>query len=178
MGGGCFLARPIRGSRRRNRYESANYFSRYRSACIAGGDGCLIVTGSKHASFVVALSAQVVFTQVPLCCVLVTHNKSRGSEILFTAQALNRSSRMKSRIPFYFAAIIALVLTFSAIPSNATERRDPLMIQDTVQTTPSARTAEAGKETAKHRKAARPAKHGQVVHSSKPAVQKSSESAK
>ena len=81
---------------------------------------------------------------------------------------------MKSRIPFYFAAIIALVLTFSAIPSGATERRDPLMIQDTVQTTPSARAAEASKKPVKHRKAGRPAKHGQVLHSSKTAVQKHS----
>lgn len=125
----------------------------------------------------VALSAQVVFTQVPLCCVLVTHNKSRGSEILFTAQALNRSSRMKSRIPFYFAAILVLVLTCLA-PARATERRDPLMIQDTVQTTPSACAAEASKKTVKHRKAVRPAKHERVEPSSKTAVKKSSETAK
>ena len=84
---------------------------------------------------------------------------------------------MKSRIPFYFAAIIVLVLTCLA-PAGATERRDPLMIQDTVQTTPSARTAEASKKPLKHRKAARPAKHGQVAHSSKTAVQKSTETAK
>jgi hypothetical protein len=85
---------------------------------------------------------------------------------------------MKSRTWFYFAAMIALVLTYSAMPSSATERRDPLMIQDTVQTTPSARTAEASKKAVKHRKAARPAKHGQIAHSSKTAVQKSSETVK
>ena len=85
---------------------------------------------------------------------------------------------MKSRFPLYFAAIIALVLTCSAVPSNATERRDPLMIQDTVQTTPSARAADASKKTVKHRKAAHPAKHGQVAHSSKSAAQKNPEAAK
>lgn len=85
---------------------------------------------------------------------------------------------MKSRFPLYFAAIIALVLTCSAIPSNATERRDPLMIQDTVQTTPSARAAEANKKTVKHRKAVRPVKHGQVAHASKTAAQKNPETAK
>jgi len=41
---------------------------------------------------------------------------------------------MKARIIFYFAAIVALVLILASVPSHATERRDPLIIQDTPQT--------------------------------------------
>lgn len=78
---------------------------------------------------------------------------------------------MKSRISFCVAAIVALVLIFSAVPTSATERRDPLMMQDTVQTTPSARTAESSKKNMQHKKHARHAKHGQAEHSSKTAAQ-------
>ena len=41
---------------------------------------------------------------------------------------------MKARILFYFAAEVALVLILASVPSHATERRDPLIIQDTSQT--------------------------------------------
>ena len=41
---------------------------------------------------------------------------------------------MKARILFYFAAVVALVLILASVPSHATERRDPLIIQDTSQT--------------------------------------------
>ena len=40
---------------------------------------------------------------------------------------------MKSRICFNFAAIVALVLAVAAIPSHATERRDPLIVVDSQQ---------------------------------------------
>jgi hypothetical protein len=40
---------------------------------------------------------------------------------------------MTSRICFSFAAVIALVLFVAAIPSHATERRDPLIVPDTQQ---------------------------------------------
>ncbi len=41
---------------------------------------------------------------------------------------------MKPRICFSFAAVVALVLAVAAIPSRATERRDPLMMVDAQQT--------------------------------------------
>jgi hypothetical protein len=40
---------------------------------------------------------------------------------------------MKERILFYCAAVVALVLILAAVPSHATERRDPLMVQDATQ---------------------------------------------
>jgi hypothetical protein len=43
---------------------------------------------------------------------------------------------MKTRIFFYCAATVALVLFLAAIPSRATERRDPFVIQDATQTPP------------------------------------------
>lgn len=47
---------------------------------------------------------------------------------------------MKARITFYFAAMVALVLFLACIQSHATERRDPLIIQDT-PTTQAARSS-------------------------------------
>jgi len=41
---------------------------------------------------------------------------------------------MKARVTFYFAAVVALVLFLACMQSHATERRDPLIIQDTPQT--------------------------------------------
>jgi hypothetical protein len=41
---------------------------------------------------------------------------------------------MKARVTFYFAAVVALVLFLACVQSHATERRDPLIIQDTPQT--------------------------------------------
>ena len=49
---------------------------------------------------------------------------------------------MKARIHFYCATIaVALVLFLAAIPTHATERRDPPMMQDTAQ-------GQAGKSSA------------------------------
>jgi hypothetical protein len=48
---------------------------------------------------------------------------------------------MKTRIFFYCAATVALVLFLAAIPSRATERRDPFVIQDSTQTPPAKSTA-------------------------------------
>jgi hypothetical protein len=41
---------------------------------------------------------------------------------------------MKARVTFYFAAVVALVLFLACVQSHATERRDPLIIQDTPTT--------------------------------------------
>ncbi len=40
---------------------------------------------------------------------------------------------MKARLIFYCAALVALVLILAAVPSHATERRDPLIMQDAQQ---------------------------------------------
>jgi hypothetical protein len=40
---------------------------------------------------------------------------------------------MKSRICFYFAAIVALVLFVASLSSHATERRDPLIVPEAQQ---------------------------------------------
>jgi hypothetical protein len=53
---------------------------------------------------------------------------------------------MKARITFYFAAIVALVLFLACVPSHATERRDPLIIQDT-PTTQAARSSNMVRST-------------------------------
>jgi hypothetical protein len=41
---------------------------------------------------------------------------------------------MKSRFSFHCFAVVALVLILSAAQSHATERRDPLIVQDATQT--------------------------------------------
>ena len=41
---------------------------------------------------------------------------------------------MKARILFYCAAVVALVLFLAAVPSHATERRDPFIVPDATQT--------------------------------------------
>ncbi len=41
---------------------------------------------------------------------------------------------MKSRICFYFAAVVALVLFVASLSSHATERRDPLIVPEAQQT--------------------------------------------
>ena len=41
---------------------------------------------------------------------------------------------MKARLTFYCAALVALVLILAAVPSHATERRDPLIMPDAPQT--------------------------------------------
>lgn len=60
---------------------------------------------------------------------------------------------MKARILFHCSAVVALVLTVAAVPSHATERRDPLIVPDAVQTQPakstgSAHAATSGKKQA------------------------------
>jgi len=45
-----------------------------------------------------------------------------------------RELYMKSRICFYFAAVVALVLFVGSLSSHATERRDPLIVPDAQQT--------------------------------------------
>jgi hypothetical protein len=40
---------------------------------------------------------------------------------------------MKSRICFYFAALVALVLFVASLSSHATERRDPLIVPEAQQ---------------------------------------------
>ncbi len=61
---------------------------------------------------------------------------------------------MKERILFYCAAVVALVLILAAVPSHATERRDPLIVQDTTQAqapkpSVSAHTTSGKKQTTK-----------------------------
>ena len=41
---------------------------------------------------------------------------------------------MKSRICFYLAAVVALVLFVASLSSHATERRDPLIVPEAQQT--------------------------------------------
>lgn len=53
---------------------------------------------------------------------------------------------MKARITFYFAAVVALVLFLASMQSHATERRDPLIIQDT-PTTQAARSSNMVRST-------------------------------
>jgi hypothetical protein len=60
---------------------------------------------------------------------------------------------MKSRIFFYCAAIVALVLFLAAVPSHATERRDPFVIQDATQTQP-AKSSGPAHATLSHKKQA------------------------
>ena len=55
---------------------------------------------------------------------------------------------MKSRICFYFAAVVALVLFVASLSSHATERRDPLIVPDA-----QARTAKPSRSS--HAKASR-----------------------
>ena len=43
---------------------------------------------------------------------------------------------MKSRILLRCSAVVALVLILAAVPLQATERRDPLIVPDAIQTQP------------------------------------------
>lgn len=40
---------------------------------------------------------------------------------------------MKARIAFYFAAVVALVLFLAAVPSHATQHRDPALTPENMQ---------------------------------------------
>jgi hypothetical protein len=73
---------------------------------------------------------------------------------------------MKARFTFYFAAVVALVLFLVCVQSHATERRDPLIIQDTPQTQAARSsslvhaTATAIGQDSKPARKAKPAKNG------------------
>ena len=81
--------------------------------------------------------AQVVFTVAR--CVRCTNTKQQGPHERLSPSSpgqLRRPLRelyMKSRICFYFAAVVALVLFVAAISSHATERRDPLIAPESQQ---------------------------------------------
>jgi hypothetical protein len=62
---------------------------------------------------------------------------------------------MKARILFHCSAVVALVLTVAAIPSHATERRDPLIVPDAVQTQPAKSTGSAHAATSAKKQAPR-----------------------
>jgi hypothetical protein len=57
---------------------------------------------------------------------------------------------MKARILFHCAAVVALVLILAATPSNATERRDPPIVQDAAQTQASSAATHATASGKKH----------------------------
>ena len=59
---------------------------------------------------------------------------------------------MRARILCPCAASFALVLSVAAISSHATERRDPLVYQDSTQSAVSARTSENAIKPVKHGK--------------------------
>ena len=61
---------------------------------------------------------------------------------------------MRARILFQSAAFFALVLGVAAIPSRATDRRDPLIYQDAVQSANSCRGTENAIKPVKHAKKA------------------------
>lgn len=58
---------------------------------------------------------------------------------------------MKARVFFYCAALVALVLFLAAIPSHATERRDPFIVPDAAQT-PAAKPSGPAHVTPSHKK--------------------------
>ncbi len=61
---------------------------------------------------------------------------------------------MKARVIFYCAAVVALVLFLAAVPSHATERRDPFVMQDTAPTQP-AKPSVSAHVTPSHKKPAK-----------------------
>lgn len=70
---------------------------------------------------------------------------------------------MKARILFYFLAIAVLLATLAAIPSHATERRDPQLIQDAAQTSSPGHADSAAKpvQSSAHGRRPSAAKHAQ-----------------
>jgi hypothetical protein len=58
---------------------------------------------------------------------------------------------MKARILFYCAAVVALVLFLAAVPSHATERRDPFIVPDATQA-PAAKPSGSTHVTPSHKK--------------------------
>jgi hypothetical protein len=60
---------------------------------------------------------------------------------------------MKARVLFYCAAVVALVLFLAAVPSHATERRDPFVVQEATQV-PAAKPTSSAHVTSTHKKPA------------------------
>ncbi len=79
---------------------------------------------------------------------------------------------MKSRICFSFAAVVALVLAVAAIPSHATERRDPLIVPE-AQQTQSAKATHSSHAKASQKKPA--ARNAQKPKASTTTVEKSNQ---
>jgi hypothetical protein len=57
---------------------------------------------------------------------------------------------MKARIIFYCVVIAVLLATLAAIPSHATERRDPMLNQEALQASGSGRPESPAKPTQGH----------------------------
>jgi predicted lipid-binding transport protein (Tim44 family) len=77
---------------------------------------------------------------------------------------------MTSRICFSFAAVIALVLFVAALPSRATERRDPLIVPDAQQQ--SAKTVHSSHAKTSQKK--HPARNTHQQNASNSSAEKSS----
>ncbi len=98
----------------------------------------ILIPTCLTSTFVAAPSAQVVFT-VPFESDVLTP-KYRGQDAGASAAGClpdlltPRELYMKARLIFYCAALVALVLILAAVPSHATERRDPLIMPDAQQT--------------------------------------------
>ena len=78
---------------------------------------------------------------------------------------------MKSRICFYFAAVVALVLFVAALSSHATERRDHLIVPEPQQAH-GAKTAHPTHAKAAHKNSA--ARNAQKLKSSSVTSEKTS----
>src|SRR5580704_17155068 len=79
---------------------------------------------------------------------------------------------MKSRICFYFAAVVALVLFIASLSSHATERRDPLIVPDAQQTQSAKASHSSHAKTSQKKPAAR---NAQKQRSSTASAEKSSD---
>jgi hypothetical protein len=104
-----------------------------------GGYCTRVVTSvpELHSTLVVQVSPQVVFTarlgSGVMAIIRGAVGKVQPPVPWVDSQGLRKLS-MSARLKFYFAAIVALVLILASVPSHATERRDPPMIQDAPQT--------------------------------------------
>jgi|ERR1700722_5867290 hypothetical protein len=78
---------------------------------------------------------------------------------------------MKSRICFYFAAIVALVLFVASLSAHATERRDPPILPDAQQ----AQSAKAHSSHAKASQKKPTARNAQKPKASSATAEKSSQ---
>ena len=80
---------------------------------------------------------------------------------------------MKSRICFYLAAVVALVVFVASLSSHATERRDPLIVPD-AQQTQGAKTSHSSHAKASQKKPAT-ARNAQKQKASTASAEKSSD---